>query len=92
MAKHEALKNHLDNLRNSIPELKGVLLASVEDAVAHALSNGMDAYRVARWRGALRVGTDDQLTRSWQRGWKALGEREHGFLGPAVYTTASSSP
>ena len=53
MAKHDALKNHLDNLRNSIPELKGVLLASVEGLpVAHALSNGMDANRVAAMAAA----------------------------------------
>ena len=30
MAKVEALKNHLEALRNAIPELKGVLLASSE--------------------------------------------------------------
>jgi predicted regulator of Ras-like GTPase activity (Roadblock/LC7/MglB family) len=53
MAKHDALKNHLDNLRNAIPELKGVLLASVEGLpVAHALSNGMDANRVAAMAAA----------------------------------------
>ena len=28
MVKHDVLKTHLENLRNSIPELRGVLLAS----------------------------------------------------------------
>jgi uncharacterized protein len=53
MVKHEALKNHLDNLRSSIPELKGVLLASNEGLpVAHSLSNGGDPNRVAAMAAA----------------------------------------
>jgi predicted regulator of Ras-like GTPase activity (Roadblock/LC7/MglB family) len=48
MVKQETLKNHLDGLRASIPELKGVLLASSEGLpVAHSLSNGTDPNRVA---------------------------------------------
>jgi len=48
MTKHDTLKGHLDALRNSIPELKGVLLASAEGLpVAHSLSNGSDPNRVA---------------------------------------------
>jgi predicted regulator of Ras-like GTPase activity (Roadblock/LC7/MglB family) len=43
MVKHEALKNHLDSLRSSIPELKGV---------AHSLSNGTDPNRVAAMAAA----------------------------------------
>ena len=53
MVKHEALKNHLENLRNSIPELRGVLLASNEGLpVAHSLSNGTDPDRVAAMAAA----------------------------------------
>jgi hypothetical protein len=42
MVKHEALKNHLETLRNAIPELRGVLLAS----------NGTDPNRVAAMAAA----------------------------------------
>jgi uncharacterized protein len=53
MVKHEALKNHLEGLRNSIPELRGVLLASTEGLpVAHSLSNGTDPNRVAAMAAA----------------------------------------
>ena len=53
MVKHEALKNHLETLRNSIPELRGVLLASTEGLpVAHSLSNGTDPNRVAAMAAA----------------------------------------
>ncbi len=53
MVKQEVLKNHLDALRNSIPELKGVLLASNEGLpVAHSLSNGTDPNRVAAMAAA----------------------------------------
>ena len=48
MAKGEAIKSQLESLRNSIPELKGVLLASNEGLpIAHLLSNGSDPNRVA---------------------------------------------
>ena len=48
MAKGEALKAHLETLRNSIPELKGVLLASNEGLpIAHLLTNGADPNRIA---------------------------------------------
>jgi len=53
MAKHEALKNHIETLRSSIPELKGVLLASNEGLpIAHSLSNGSDPNRVAAMAAA----------------------------------------
>jgi predicted regulator of Ras-like GTPase activity (Roadblock/LC7/MglB family) len=53
MAKGEALKGHLENLRSSIPELKGVLLASNEGLpIAHSLSNGSDPNRVAAMAAA----------------------------------------
>src|SRR5438445_12674832 len=53
MVKHDALKNHLETLRNSIPELRGVLLASNEGLpVAHSLSNGGDPNRVAAMAAA----------------------------------------
>jgi predicted regulator of Ras-like GTPase activity (Roadblock/LC7/MglB family) len=48
MAKGEVLKARLEELRNAIPELKGVLLASNEGLpVAHSLSNGTDPNRVS---------------------------------------------
>ena len=38
MAKHEILKQQLENLKNALPDIKGVLLASVEGLpVAHSL-------------------------------------------------------
>ena len=53
MVKHDVLKTHLENLRNSIPELRGVLLASMEGLpVAHSLSNGTDPNRVAAMAAA----------------------------------------
>ena len=53
MAKHEALKNHIEALRDAIPELKGVLLASNEGLpIAHSLSNGADPNRVAAMAAA----------------------------------------
>jgi predicted regulator of Ras-like GTPase activity (Roadblock/LC7/MglB family) len=53
MAKHEALKSQIEALRNSIPELRGVLLASNEGLpVAHSLSNGTDPNRVAAMAAA----------------------------------------
>lgn len=53
MAKQEALKNHIETLRSSIPELKGVLLASNEGLpIAHSLSNGSDPNRVAAMAAA----------------------------------------
>ncbi len=48
MAKGEELKTHIEALRNSIPELKGVLLASNEGfPIAHSLSSGVEANRLA---------------------------------------------
>ena len=48
MAKVEALKGQIESLRNTIPELRGVLLASNEGLpIAHSLSNGDDPNRVA---------------------------------------------
>src|SRR3982074_140047 len=53
MVKQDALKTHLEALRTSIPELKGVLLASTEGLpVAHSLSNGSDPNRVAAMAAA----------------------------------------
>jgi predicted regulator of Ras-like GTPase activity (Roadblock/LC7/MglB family) len=53
MAKAEALKGHIEALRNAIPELKGVLLASNEGLpIAHSLSNGSDPNRVAAMAAA----------------------------------------
>lgn len=53
MSKHEALKTHIEQLRTSVPELKGVLLASSEGLpVAHSISNGTDPNRVAAMAAA----------------------------------------
>lgn len=53
MAKGEALKGHIEALRNAIPELRGVLLASNEGLpIAHSLSNGADPNRVAAMAAA----------------------------------------
>jgi predicted regulator of Ras-like GTPase activity (Roadblock/LC7/MglB family) len=53
VSKHEALKNHIEALRDAIPELKGVLLASNEGLpIAHSLSNGSDPNRVAAMAAA----------------------------------------
>ena len=48
MAKVEQLKTQLETLKDSIPELKGVLLASNEGLpIAHSFTNGTDPNRVA---------------------------------------------
>lgn len=53
MAKHEEIQKGLEELRAAIPELKGVLLASNEGLpIAHSLSNGADAARVAAMAAA----------------------------------------
>ena len=53
MTKHDVLKTHLEALRNAIPELRGVLLASSEGLpVAHSLSNATDPNRVAAMAAA----------------------------------------
>jgi uncharacterized protein len=53
MAKGEAVKSQLEALRSSIPELKGVLLASNEGLpIAHSLTNGSDPNRVAAMAAA----------------------------------------
>ena len=53
MAKAEALKITLESLRDAIPELKGVLLASNEGLpIAHALTNGADPNRIAAMAAA----------------------------------------
>ena len=53
MARHEALKTQIEALRDAIPDLKGVLLASNEGLpIAHSLSNGSDPNRVAAMAAA----------------------------------------
>jgi predicted regulator of Ras-like GTPase activity (Roadblock/LC7/MglB family) len=48
MAKQEELKKHMQALRNAVPELNGLLLASNEGApIAHSLSNGTDPNNLA---------------------------------------------
>lgn len=53
MAKLEQLQKSIDGLRTAIPDLKGVLLASSEGLpIAHSLTNGADANRVAAMAAA----------------------------------------
>ena len=53
MAKGEALKAALEALRNSLPELKAILLVSNEGlAIAHVVTNGTDPNRVAAMAAA----------------------------------------
>jgi predicted regulator of Ras-like GTPase activity (Roadblock/LC7/MglB family) len=81
MSKHEALKNHIEALRDAIPELKGVLLASNEGLpIAHSLSNGADPNRVAAMAAAacsvgrrisesMNVGTLGEVAIRGDEGW-----------------------
>lgn len=66
MAKHETLKNHIESLRTSLPELKGVLLGSNEGLpIAHSLAGGIDPNRLAAMAAAANsVGKkiNDQLS------------------------------
>ena len=53
MAKQDALRTQIDGLRNSIPELKGVLLASSEGLpIVQSLANGADPNRMAAMAAA----------------------------------------
>jgi hypothetical protein len=48
MSKREEIQRRLEELRDAVPELKGVLLASTEGLpVAHSFANSGDAQRVA---------------------------------------------
>lgn len=54
MAKAELLKNQLETLKEAIPDLKGVLLASNEGLpIAHSFTNGTDPNRVAALAAAM---------------------------------------
>ncbi len=53
MSKREEIQHRLEELRDSVPELKGVLLASTEGLpVAHSFANAADAQRVAAMAAA----------------------------------------
>jgi uncharacterized protein len=48
MAKQNDVMGELDRLQDAVPELKGLLLASMDGLpVVHALSNGLEADRIA---------------------------------------------
>jgi len=65
MPRGEALKAALLALRNAIPELKGVLLASNEGLpIAHALTNGTDPNRLA----AMSAASSTPYQRDHERG------------------------
>src|SRR6266404_2111396 len=83
MVKQDALKNHLESLRNSITELRGVLLASNEGLpVAHSLSNGTDPNRVAAMAAAAS-GLGRRISESMATGVLSevsiRGDGSHGF-------------
>ena len=91
MAKGEALKAALEALRNAIPELKGVLLASNEGLpIAHALTNGADPNRIAAMATAAS-GLGKRISETMNAG--ALGEvsvqAEDGAL--FVYSAGSKA-
>ena len=53
MAKIEEIQKHIQSLRASVPDLRGVLLASGDGLpVAHSLSEGVDAQRFAAMAAA----------------------------------------
>ncbi len=53
MSKREEIQHRLEELRDAVPELKGVLLASTEGLpVAHSFANAADAQRVAAMAAA----------------------------------------
>jgi uncharacterized protein len=53
MARLDQLQKCVDGLRDAIPELRGVLLASTEGLpIAHSLSNGTDPARMAAMAAA----------------------------------------
>ena len=48
MAKHEIFKEHMEALRHTLPEVRGLLLASSEGLpIAHSLSSGINPHDVA---------------------------------------------
>ena len=53
MSKHEEVQRQISGLREAVPELKGILLASVEGLpIAHLLPNGADPQRLAAMAAA----------------------------------------
>ena len=91
MAKVEALKSQLEALRNAIPELKGVLLASNDGLpIAHSFTNGTDPARMAAMAAAA-TNLGRRVSESMQAG--ILGEvsvqAEEGSL--FVYSAGSKA-
>jgi uncharacterized protein len=53
MAKHEIFKEHMEALRHTLPEVRGLLLASGEGLpIAHSLSSGTNPHDVAAMAAA----------------------------------------
>ena len=74
MALGEQLTTHIEALRNAVPELKGVLLASNEGLpIAHSLSGAADANEVAA-----------MATAAW-----SLGRRISDSIGAGVFGEVS---
>ncbi len=68
MAKLDEILKNLEGLRNAVPELSGVLLASNEGLpIAHAFTNGDDPKRVAAMAAAAS-GMGRRLTDSLKSG------------------------
>jgi uncharacterized protein len=68
MAKLDDILKNLESLRSAVPDLGGVLLASMEGLpIAHAFTNGEDPKRVAAMAAAVS-GMGKRLTDSLQSG------------------------
>lgn len=99
MSKREEIQRRLEELRDAVPELKGVLLASSDGLpVAHSFSNGADAQRLAAMAAAasslgrrisetLAVGALNEISVSGAEGhmfvYQAGGKAVLSVLGPA---------
>ncbi|HUQ90676.1 MAG TPA: roadblock/LC7 domain-containing protein [Bryobacteraceae bacterium] len=97
------IQKDLENLRAAVPELKGVLLASMEGKpLAHSLSQEVDPYRIAAMAAAasslgrrvsdsLSVGTLNEISLSGSEGqvflYNAGGKAVLAVIGPTGANT-----
>ena len=103
MSKVEGFQRSVESLRAAVPELRGVLIASTEGLpIAHSLSNGADAARVAAMAAAaaslgrrvsdsLNVGGFEEITVSGGDGqiflYQAGAKGVLAVMGPAGANT-----
>jgi uncharacterized protein len=103
MARLEQLQKSIEGLRASIPELRGVLVASSEGLpIAHSLTNGADPNRVAAMAAAasslgrrvsdsLHAGNFEEITVSGEEGqiflYSAGAKGVLAIMGPAGCNT-----